>query len=189
MDERRLALAQLARLTQGVPPAHLMAGYLLAREDRVRFAANVPEGAELGMSFGIHRRLEVPLLPWQGVVRGVPVPDPLLWIEAAAMVGAASIWVRISTDDTQLTRLLATQVTSNQAVVDRRGLEHRIQGLREEVDRTLDIYGEVRRLMLTPEENQETDPNLPQFLRLAQEQMQALGEELSRLKEQLDPPT
>lgn len=189
VEERRLALAQLARLTQGVPPAHLMTGYLLAAEDRVRFTSNLPPDAELGMSFGIHRRLEIPMLPWQGTVRGVLVPDPLLWIEAAGMLGRASIWVRVSTDDSQLSKLLAGLVTSNRAVVERRGIETRIQGLREEVDRTLDIYGEVRRLMQASNAHQDADPNLPQFLRLAQEQMQALGDELSRLKQQLDPPT
>jgi hypothetical protein len=161
-----------------------MVGYLLGNVERVRFVSRIRPERELAMSFGAHRRIEVPLVPWQGFVRGVPIPDPLLWIEAARPYRTAPIDVRILTDDRTLTELLRAQLDPEDARERRRDLEERIGQLREEVDRTLDIYGEVRRLLAEP--SGEHDPNLPEFYKLAQRQMGQLGEELARLKQRLD---
>jgi hypothetical protein len=183
LDQLLAALAQLARLTVGAPPAQLMVGYLLGNAERVRFVSRIRSDAELAMSFGVHRRIEVPIVPWQGFIRGVPIPDPLLWVDAARPYRTAPIAVRVLTDDRTLTELLRTLLDPAEQRERRRDLEARIEQLRQEVDRTLDIYGELRRLMAEPGEH---DPNLPHFYRMAQQQMGQLGEELARLKERLE---
>jgi hypothetical protein len=184
VDETLAALDHLARLTVAMPPAHLMAGYLLSNVERVRFVSRLEPEVPLGMTFGLHRRIEVPMMPWQGFVRGVPIPDPLLWIQAARGMGQAPIAIRVSTDDPQMTRLLAPILTVEQARSERSTLERQIRNLRQEVDRALDIYAEVKRLMDDPDRRD--DPNLPRFMAMAQSQMEQLGAELSRLKARLE---
>jgi hypothetical protein len=184
VEETVAVLAQLARLTIGAPAAQLMIGYLLAAPDRVQFVDHLDEGHEVGMAFGAHRRIEVPMVPWQGFVRGVPIPDPLLWLEAVRPLRPGIIAVRISTDDPLLTARLKPFLAGHRARQERRAVERRVQELREEVDRTLDIYGEVRRLLNDLDEPH--DPNLPAFLQMAERQMQDLSTELARLKERLE---
>ena len=184
MDEVLASLAQLARLTAGVPPAHLMAGYLLAQPDRTRFVSRLDPTAPLGMAFGIHRRIEVPMMPWQGFIRGVPIPDPLLWIDSVRGAPRDAIEVRVSTDDLALTNLLAPVYASTKPLEERVAIERHIKNLRTEVDRALDIYAEVKRLMEDPDH--EADRDLPRFLSMAEGQMEQLGRELSRLKARLD---
>ncbi len=184
MDEVLASLAQLARLTAGVPPAHLMAGYLLAQPDRTRFVSRLDPTAPLGMAFGIHRRIEVPMMPWQGFIRGVPIPDPLLWIDSVRGAPRDAIEVRVSTDDLALTNLLAPVYARTKPREERVAIERHIKNLRTEVDRALDIYAEVKRLMEDPDH--EADRDLPRFLSMAEGQMEQLGRELSRLKARLD---
>lgn len=184
VDETLAALDQLARLTVGAPPAHLMVGYLLGNVERVRFVSRLEGDVALGMSFGVHRRIEVPMMPWQGYVRGVPIPDPLLWIQAARMVGTSQIAIRVSTDDTQLTRILTPVLEQERQRSERGTLDREIRNLRQEVDRALDIYAEVKKLMDDPERRE--DSNLPRFMAMAQSQMEQLGAELSRLKARLE---
>jgi hypothetical protein len=184
VDETLAALDQLARLTVGAPPAHLMVGYLLGNVERVRFVSRLEGDVALGMSFGVHRRIEVPMMPWQGYVRGVPIPDPLLWIQAARMVGTSQILIRVSTDDTQLTRILTPVLEQERQRSERGTLDREIRNLRQEVDRALDIYAEVKKLMDDPERRE--DSNLPRFMAMAQSQMEQLGAELSRLKARLE---
>jgi hypothetical protein len=184
VDETLAALDQLARLTVGAPPAHLMVGYLLGNVERVRFVSRLEGDVALGMSFGVHRRIEVPMMPWQGYVRGVPIPDPLLWIQAARMVGTSQIAIRVSTDDTQLTRILTPVLEQERQRSERGTLDREIRNLRQEVDRALDIYAEVKKLMDDPQRRE--DSNLPRFMAMAQSQMEQLGAELSRLKARLE---
>lgn len=184
MDETLASLAQLARLTAGVAPAHLMAGYLLAEPRRTRFVAHLGADAPLGMAFGVHRRIEVPMMPWQGFIRGVPIPDPLLWIDSTRNAPHDRIDVRVSTDDPTLMRLLAPMQARQQTGEKRVTLERHISSLRAEVDRALDIYAEVKRLMQDPEHD--ADRDLPRFLSMAEGQMEELGRELSRLKARIE---
>jgi hypothetical protein len=184
VEQTIAVLAQLARLMVAVPAAQLMIGYLLAVPERVQFVDRLEDGYEVGMAFGAHRRIEVPMIPWQGFVRGVPIPDPLLWLEAVRQVRPGVIAVRISTDDPVLTSRLRPLLAAVRARTERQEVEQRVQELRAEVDRTLDIYGEVRRLL--NDQSGAHDPNLPVFLQMAQQQMQELSAELKRLKERLE---
>ena len=183
MDQTVRLLAHLARLTMGSPAAQLMIGYLMATPERIEWVDPGTEEGALGMSFAAHRRIEVPMVPWQGYVRGVPIPDPLLWLQATHDQRGARIRVKVSTDDGVLSEALSSLTKSSRIADQRREMEARMANLRAEVDRTLDIYAEVRRLISADDERK--DPELPQFLKLAERQMQDLGEELSRLKEHL----
>jgi hypothetical protein len=184
VEQTIAVLAQLARVVLNAPVAQLMIGYLLANPERVQFVDRLEEGPEVGMAFGAHRRIEVPMVPWLGYVRGVPIPDPLVFLEAVRQIRPAVIAVRISTDDPVLTMRLRPLLAAQRARMERQEVEARIRELRDEVDRTLDIYGEVRRLL--SDSASQHDPNLPAFLQMAQRQMQELGAELARLKEQLE---
>jgi hypothetical protein len=180
MDQTVRLLAHLARLTVASPASQLMIGYLLANPERVEWVEGPTDDAGLGMTFSAHRRIEVPGVPWQGFVRGVPIPDPLLWLQATEGQRGQRIRVKVATDDPILTQALAELTRPTRIRAQRREMEARMASLRAEVDRTLDIYAEVRRLMESEEAGR--DPELPQFLKLAERQMQELGEELARLK-------
>lgn len=184
VDETLASLAQLARLTAGAPPAHLMAGYLLAHPERTRFVSHLDPEAPLAMTFGVHRRIEVPMMPWQGFIRGVPIPDPLLWIDSTRGEARDRIDVRVSTDDPVMTRLMAPLQARSRPREERAALERHMESLRTEVDRALDIYAEVKRLMQDPDH--EADGDLPRFLSMAEGQMEQLGRELARLKARIE---
>jgi hypothetical protein len=184
IEDARQALAHLARLTMSAPPAHLMVGYLLANADRVRFAPTLTAGADLAMAFGAHRRIEVPMVPWEGYQRGVPIPDPLLWMEAARSHPQSLITVRVSTDDAILSTLLARQYQRREQVDARQMREAQVSRLRQQVDQTLDIYAELKRLLADP--GRDGDQELPKFLAMAEEQMNYLSQQLTLLKGELD---
>ncbi|MDA8197980.1 MAG: hypothetical protein M0Z54_00935 [Thermaerobacter sp.] len=184
MEETRQTLAHLARLTMPIPPAHLMVGYLLAHAERVRFTPTLDTDAPLAMAFGVHRRIEVPLVPWEGFARGVPIPDPLLWIEAARSETRSPLSIRVSTDDRLLGALLARHFERRQAGDVRRQREDQVQRLRQQVDQTLDIYAELKRLLADPD--REAEGHLPEFLVMAEEQMAHLSQELTALKGQMN---
>ncbi|MCL6563065.1 MAG: hypothetical protein K6U87_08665 [Firmicutes bacterium] len=182
MDNERI-LAYLARLTVHSPATQVALGYLLAEPGRVVFVHQIREDRTLAMAIGAHRRIEIPVAPWQGFIRGVPVPDPITWIQAARGYAGQAVAVRVSTDDPLLLQMLAPLVAEDRAQEERMRLEERIQRLRQDVDQALDIYNEVRQLMdLTPERQEE----LARFLNLAQSEMQRLGQELKALKARLD---
>lgn len=173
----------MARLTVHSPATQVALGYLLADPTRVAFVHQIREERVLAMAIGAHRRIEIPVAPWQGFIRGVPVPDPVTWIQAARRYPGHVVAVRVSTDDPLLLQMLAPLVAEDRALDERLRLEERIQRLRGDVDQALDIYNEVRQLMdLAPERQEE----LSRFLSLAQSEMQRLGQELKALKERLD---
>jgi predicted nucleic acid-binding Zn-ribbon protein len=64
----------------------------------------------------------------------------------------------------------------------------RMQNLRQELDRALDLYNEVRHLM---EIDQERQQELEKFLSMAEAEMQNMGRELSQIKARMgqEPPT
>jgi hypothetical protein len=134
------------------------------------------------MTLGLHRRIEIPMAPWQGYIRGVPVPDPFAWIEAARRFPHEVIQIRTSTDDGRLLAQLEPMVRDEQQKAERGELQERVVHLRQEVDQVLDIYNELRHLMAVDAERQS---ELTQFLGMAEHEMHQLGNELNALKERL----
>ena len=175
-------LTYLGRLTSQIPAIQVIVGYLLAHPERIRFVQQVSEAGGLAMAISVHRRIEIPMAPWQGYVRGVPVPDPYLWIEAARGLSPGEVEVRISTDDPRLITLLEPLVRDDQQRAERVQIQDRVKHLRQEVDQVLDIYNELRHLMAVDVDRQS---ELSQFLGMAEEEMHHLGHELNALKERL----
>lgn len=175
-------LIYLGRITVQIPALQLIIGYLLSDPPRVRFVASLDQGLELSMVIAAYRRIEVPMSPWQGYIRGVPVPDPLTWIQASRSL-RTDMAIRLSSDDPlvlqMLNRLIAPDRERHQRVV----VEDRIQNLRTELDRALDLYNEVRHLM---EIDQERHDELERFLGMAESEMQNMGRELKNLKQRVD---
>lgn len=176
-------LAYLARVTAQVSPAQFALGWLFANADRVQFTDRTQVERGLAMTFGVHRRIEIPMVPWVGYIRGVPVPDPVIWVQAAKEWGRQPVVVRVATDDHRLAGLLAPLVKQYRGTWERGELEQHIQQLRGEVDRALDLYNEIRHIMeVEPERHAE----LAAFLEIAQRDMQHLGQRLRLLKERLE---
>lgn len=174
-------LIYIGRLAGHVPVLQLVVGYLLSDPSRVRLVDSLDAGSQLGMVISVHRRIELPMAPWQGYIRGVPVPDALTWIQAARSIGG-DIAIRLSSDDPIILQLVAPLVTPERERRDRRIMEDRMQNLRQELDRALDLYNEVRHLM---EIDQDRQQELEKFLTMAENEMQNMGRELTHIKERM----
>ncbi len=174
-------LIYLGRLTSQVPVLQVIVGYLLADPSRVRFVDTLDQDRKLAMTMAVHRRIELPVAPWQGYIRGVPVPDALTWIQAARGV-SGDITIRLSSDDSMLLQLLNPLVTPERQRHERVAMEERMQNLRQELDRALDLYNEVRHLM---EIDQDRQQELEKFLTMAQSEMQNMGQELTQIKQRI----
>lgn len=176
-------LTYLARVTGQIPTLQLALGWLLANQARVQLVDRHAANQVLAMSFGAHRRIEIPMAPWMGYVRGVPVPDPLIWAEAAKEWPQNLISVQVATDDLYLSNLMRPLIRPHRDRLERQELERQMQSLRTDVDRALDLYSEIRHIMeATPERGGE----LSIFLQFAEQDMQGLGRQLQRFKEQLE---
>ena len=188
-EETDKLLIYLGRLTGQVPALQMILGYLMADPGRVRLVDALPKDAELAMSISAHRRIELPISPWQGFIRGVPVPDPVTWIQAGRAI-RSDIWVRLSSDDPVVMQLVKPLIAPAKEERERRVMEERVKNLRQELDRTLDLYNEVRHLM---EIDQERHHELENFLTMAETEMQNMGRELTQLKSRMEgeppPPT
>lgn len=181
-DVRRI-LTHLARISISAPSVQIAVGFLLANPSRVRFVSQIGEGPGLAMAISVHRRIEIPLAPWQGFINGVPVPDPILWMEAAMGKDGQVITVRISTDDFELIQRLTPLVTKDAERHRRAELSDRVQNLRHDLDQALDLYNEVRHVM---EVDQDRHEELSKFLGIAEQEMQGIGQELKFLRSRLE---
>jgi adenylate kinase family enzyme len=174
-------LVYIGRVAAQVPSIQAVIGYLLSDPSRVRFVESLDQNRQVAMAMSLHRRIELPMAPWQGYIRSVPVPDPLTWIQAARVAGG-EIAVRVSSDDLMLRQLLAPLVEPERARQQRLVMTDRMKNLRQELDRALDLYNEVRHLM---EVDQERQQELEKFLTMAEQEMQNMGRELTLIKERL----
>lgn len=178
-------LIYLGRLTGQLPVLQMVVGYLMSDPSRVRFVDSLGQSRNLAMAVSVHRRIELPMAPWQGYIRNVPVPDPLTWIQAARSMGG-EIAVRISSDDPLVVQLLNPLVAPDRERQQRLVMSDRMQNLRLELDRALDLYNEVRHLM---EVDQERQHELEKFLGMAEAEMQNMGQELTHIKDRLSQDT
>jgi hypothetical protein len=181
-DGYQKILTYIGRVMHQHPAMQTAIGYLLADPARVRFVRHGAQTHELAMLLAIYRRIEIPGPSWQGWIRSVPVPDPLAWINAAAPLRAHPIVLKVSTDDPLLVRLLQPLVEKEAQVEARTQINERMQVVRDELDHALDLYNEVRHIM---EVDRDRQPELEQFLVMAQKQMQGMGQELQTLKDHL----
>ena len=181
-DQQKI-LAYIGRVAHQSPVIQMVVGYLMADPGRLSFVRQWPDDQTLAMAMSLHRRLELAGPVWQGYVRGVPVPDPLTWIQAAAPFRASGVAVRLSTDDVWLMEAVQPMVLREQAAESRTHLAERMRSVRQELDRALDLYNEMRHIM---EVDRERQPHLEKFLAMAQTQMQGMGQELKMLKDNLD---
>lgn len=175
-------LIYLGRQSAHVPAIQIIVGFLLAHPNRLRFVRHVSDQGALAMAISAHRRIEIPMAPWQGYIRGVPVPDPFTWIEASRGLVHEEVQIRISTDDPRLLTMLEPLMKEDQEKTERVQIQDRVKHLRQEVDQVLDIYNELRHLMAVDTERQ---TELSQFLGMAEGEMHHLGSELNALKDRL----
>lgn len=179
-------LIYLGRLTGQIPALQLIIGYLLSDPSRITFVDSFGSQSDLSMAISAHRRIELPMAPWMGYIRGVPMPDALSWIQAARSMGGP-INVRVSSDDPMVRQLLNPLIMPQRQRQERIMMGERMSQLRQELDRALDLYNEVRHLM---EVDQERRDELEKFLSMAETEMHNMGRELTQIKDRLNdgPP-
>ncbi|MDI3316979.1 MAG: hypothetical protein QJR14_05115 [Bacillota bacterium] len=161
--------------------------FLAGRLDQVHFVRDL-EGARVTLRLTQSRRLVVPGPPFQAVVDGVPIPNPMLFIAAMAERDDA-IYVQLEFDG-------AEDADWYQAVLEESAGEAggnleedprwRIELLRERVNHALDVYRECRRLLA--EGHPEREAELKFFLSMARTEMADLSREIRELGAQLPHP-
>ncbi len=175
-------LVYLGRVSAQFPAIQVIIGYLMAQPQRVRFVHQIQPERALAIALAVHRRIELPIAPWQGYVQGVPIPEPYTWIEAARGYSGETVAVRVLTDDPRLLAMLSPLIVADKVHDERIEIQDRMQHLRREVDQVLDIYNELRNLMAVDKSRQ---GELAKFLGMAEDEMHHLGNELNVLKERL----
>jgi hypothetical protein len=161
--------------------------FLAGRLDQVHFVRDL-EGARVALRLTNPRRLVVPGPPFQAVVDGVPVPNPMLFIAAMAERDDA-IYVRLDFDGAEEADWYQAVLEEGAGRAGRAAEEDprwRIDLLRERVNHALDVYRECRRLL--DEGHPEREAELRFFLDMARTEMADLSREIRELGAQLPRP-
>jgi len=144
--------------------------FLAGRLERVRFVSDI-ESSPVGVRISARKRALWPNVPFFARVHGVEMPDPFFFIAALA------------TSDETIDVLLEVDLEEREdgwldAVLED-GVEEtpqgRVNALRVEIDRLLDIYNEIRRGLEGAAEGRE---DYRRFLEIAQGDIEALTREL-----------
>lgn len=165
-------------------PVVFLVGFLAGRIGRVHFAQDVT-GAPNSLILRSQERILWPGMPFAAHLHGVAVADPVMLVMGLAP--SEDIWVSLEFEGArnapwyQAVAWPSYQEGALEVGTKRPAHEARADELRAEVDRALDIYGEVLRMMERddPARRQE----LAFYLSLAQQQVQELSRELSRLEQ------
>lgn len=189
-EEIRLKVRVLQRLSIAAYPDAMLVylcGLLMGAVHRVHFVRDLT-GAPIAVQINMGRARVWPTPPWQASVGGMDFPDPLTLASALAR-RSEPICVKASFDgaeeDEEFQRVLvdsyADVVAGRTAGVVQ--AESRMEDLRSRIDRALDIYNEVRRLMEEGDEARRAE--LAVFQKMAQEELQACTRELRALELQV----
>lgn len=181
------AILQLAMRLPGEPSLQLLLGFFAGNLDRVHFVRSL-EGAEVAVRLVFGRRQVWPSMPFQAVVRNVPVPLPAALISALAETDddiavqvdfdgiESAIWYQKVVHDDLASATLSPRERAQEAMEE----------LRARIDRALDVYRECRDLMERADPSRQKE--LEFFMNLAREEIGSLSAELERLKVSLERP-
>ena len=179
--EKMIALMNLSRMLPHHPGLMMLLGFLAGRLDRLHFVATLdeadPAAARIVLSTP-HARI------WTGRwfrawIGQAEVPDPVVLISALAeRDGDIYLALDIGPRPAWLEAVLAPA-----AVPEPADPRDRLEELRERVDRALDIYNECRRQLEQGDEQRREE--LEFFLELARREVEELGREIQRLKQEI----
>jgi len=164
-------------------PVVFLLGFLAGRIDHVHFARDVA-GAANSLVLRSQERILWPGMPFSAHLHGVAVADPVMLVMGLA--ANEDLWVSLEFEGAKTAPWYqAVAWPSYQAGAAEAGtaptLHARAEELRAEVDRALDIYGEVLRMM--EQNNPARREELTFYLNLAKQQVQELSRELNRLEQ------
>lgn len=176
------AIARLGRHLPQHPDLFFLLGFLAGNLDRVHFVRSL-EGAPVTVRLVAGRRQIWPHPVFDATVRGVPLPMPGMVVSALAG-NDDPICVQVLLDDPADSAYFEPLTIDGFADVrgDVQTLQERVQSIRGQIDQSLDIYRECRRLLGQGED----EKHLQFFLGLAQNEIEGLGAELTRLRTALD---
>jgi hypothetical protein len=159
-------------------------GFLAGRLDRVHFVRDL-EGAPVALRFAFGRRRVWPAVPFQGVIRGVPVPAPA-FVVSALLESDDDIFVRVDAEEiTESPGYSEIVLPSYQAVVGGgASLQERVANLRARIDQTLDIYRACREVLATGDPERQGEIRF--FLNLAQREIEALSRQLQAVQSEAE---
>lgn len=185
MQERERKLEALRRLAAVLKPDGtllVLFGFLAGRLDSVHFVRQL-EGASVAVQLSVDTRIW-PRLPFRGHVDGETILNAVAFADAIALrddpihVRVDFPWER----EPEWYRAVAQDAPQSR----RERLEQAIGQLRARIDLALDVYRMAKPKL--PSSDEEERHRLQFMIRTAQEEIQALGRQLSELEAELDEP-
>ncbi|HVB09643.1 MAG TPA: hypothetical protein VNM16_04680 [Bacillota bacterium] len=168
-------LVHLGMVMPANPEVAYLIGFLAGRLERVHIVEDL-EGAPVAIRFAAGRRRLWPGVPFQGVIRGVPVPSPAM-VVSALLESAEDICVRIDAEEVMASPDFADVVEpSFEALAEPERPAERAARLRARIDQTLDVYRACREALA--EGDAERAAEVRVFLGMAEREIQALSRQL-----------
>ena len=177
-----MALMQLAERLPKHPALMLLIGFLAARLPRVHFTlpSLLPEDAEVRVAITTPQARIWTGRWFRAWLGQAAVPDPVVLVSALT---ERDVDIYLSVDfGPAVPEWYEAAVSGALAPVEQAPTD-RLEDLRRRVDHALDIYNECRRMLEAGDAEREKE--LQFLLELARQEVEALGAELRRLKEEL----
>lgn len=177
------AIHSFTALVSQVPAFTYLMGFLAGAVDRVHFLKDLT-GAEIAITVSISSRAIWPHEPFKAFVRGVAMPNPYILVRSI-WDDPAPICVSLDFDHADETPWYQEVLLPSVAYVKDAEKAHMEESdrLRQEMDRTLDIYRECKTLM--KETSPERERELAFYMHLAEERLKTLSRELEELNQQM----
>lgn len=173
------ALMRFGSLTGGHSQIMFLLGFLSGRVDWTHFV-NEPWRHETWIYLSVRRLPQIHRAPFQAQVGGVDITDPVQVVSALAG-RIEDMYVQLDFEgahEAQWYQEIVSQGTDPESPAA--SIEDRLEELRVRVDETLDIYGECRKALEADLGDRERQIRF--FLQRAENEMQGLSAEMSRLR-------
>jgi len=162
--------------------AYLM-GYLAGQVDRVNFVKDLTE-ADIAVKISVRRTAVWPYEPFKATVRGVSMPNPFTLVRSVSEENTP-ICVSLDFDRAEETPWYQEVVLPNVSYVKdaQAAAQEESDALRQEMDRTLDIYRECKSML--KESSPERQKELSFYMSIAEDQLKKLSQQLEELNNKM----
>ncbi|HHY47249.1 MAG TPA: hypothetical protein GX506_08145 [Firmicutes bacterium] len=178
------ALNNFTGMVANIPALTYLMGYLVGQVDRVYFVKDL-RSAEIAVRISQDRLTVWPAEPFHAIVSGVIIPNPVSFATAVNNM-KEPICVSLNFANAENTpwyqEVLLPDVSYVKGVEE--ATEDKARELRLEIDRTLDIYRECKKLMET--DTGERRKELDYYLTIAQNQLKELNRQLEQVTMQMN---
>lgn len=182
LNQKHEVLLRLGQVLPGQADLIYLLGFLAARLDHVHFVRDLA-GAPVALRFAAGRRRVWPSLPFQGVIRGVPVPGPGM-VVSALLESNEDVFVRIDADEIAESSWYSEIVRPSYEAVAGGGdrLAERASHLRRRIDETLDVYRVCREVLQSGDPDRVAEVRV--FLSMAEREIQSLSRQLQSVQQE-----